>query len=301
MVLKFLTHQFESGSSYSTINTHRAALSQILGPNLSEDFRIKRFFQGPRHLRPSHPKYRSTWDPSVVLNYIKKLSSSSFSLQHLTYKTAMILALATGQRVQTLASIDLGNLHIFPERLDIHITKPLKTTHTSQNHTTLVVPSFTEDADICAAKAVLSYLEETKTIRGNIKNLFITFKKLYHPASTQTISRWLKTTLKLSGVDVSLFGAHSTRHASTSSAARKAVHYDNIRLADGWTEKSKMFAIFHNKPLTQNRLDTQRTKFHNLIIVHITIPHIFTFLTYLLLNILQSMYYFIRNKESSDF
>nr|CAH7731455.1 unnamed protein product [Callosobruchus chinensis]CAH7767406.1 unnamed protein product [Callosobruchus chinensis] len=131
-VLKSLTHQFESGCSYSTINTHRAALSQILGPNLSDDFRIKRFFQGLRHLRPSLPKYHSTWDPTVVLNYLKKLSSSPSSLQQLTYKTAMLLALATGQRVQKLASIDLGNLHILPDRLDIHITKQLKTTHTGR-------------------------------------------------------------------------------------------------------------------------------------------------------------------------
>nr|CAI5853777.1 unnamed protein product [Callosobruchus analis] len=162
---------------------------------------------------------------------------------------------SAGQRVQTLASIDVGNLHILPDRLDIHITKQLKTTHTGRNQTTLVIPFFTEDADICPAKYVLSYLEEIKTIRGNIQNLFVTFKKPHHPASTQTISRWLKATLKLSGVDVNLFGAHSTRHASTSSAARKGVHYDNIRLAAGWTEKSKMFAIFYNKPLTHNRLE----------------------------------------------
>nr|CAI5851471.1 unnamed protein product [Callosobruchus analis] len=254
-VLKFLTHQFESGSSYSTINTHRAALSQILGRNLSVDFRIKRFSQGLRHLRRSLPKYRSTWDPSVVLNYLKKLPPSPSSLQQLTYKTAMLLALATGQLVQTLASIDVGNLHILPDRLDIHITKQLKTTHTGQNQTPLVIPFFSEDVDICPAKSVLSYLEETKTIRGNIQNLFVTFKKPHHPASTQTISRWLKATLKLSGVDVNLFGAHSTRHASTSSAARKGVHYDSIRLVAGWTEKSKMFAIFYNKLLTHNRLE----------------------------------------------
>nr|CAI5845264.1 unnamed protein product [Callosobruchus analis] len=90
----------------------------------------------------------------------------------------------------------VGNLRILPNRLDTHITRQLKTTHTGRNQTTLVVPFFTEDADICPAKSVLSYLEETKTIRGNIQDhLFVTFKKSHHPASTQTISRWLKATL----------------------------------------------------------------------------------------------------------
>nr|CAI5845526.1 unnamed protein product [Callosobruchus analis] len=92
--------------------------------------------------------------------------------------------------------------------------------------------------------------KETKTIRGHIQDhLFVTFKKSHHPASTQTISRWLKATLKLSGVDVNLSGAHSTRHAFTSSAAQKGVHYDSIRLAAAWTEKSKMLTTYLSLPI----------------------------------------------------
>nr|CAH7736526.1 unnamed protein product [Callosobruchus chinensis] len=203
-VLKFLTHQLESGLSYSTINTHRSPLSQILGLNLSQDFRIKLIY--------AHPYQNIVLLGTVVLNYIQKLPSSLPPLQQLTYKTTMLLALARGQQVQTLASIDLESLHNFPDRLDIHITKRLKTTHTGRT------------------------------------------QKPYHPASTQTISRWHKTALKLSGIDVNLFGAHSTRHASTSSAQRKGVNYDSIRLAAGWTEKYKTFALPYNKPLTLKKL-----------------------------------------------
>ncbi|KAJ8910995.1 hypothetical protein NQ315_005616 [Exocentrus adspersus] len=86
-------------------------------------------------------------------------------------------------------------------------------------------------------------------MRGSHTSLFITFKKPYHNATSQTISRWLKTILKRSGLDTTKFTAHSTRHASTSAAARKDVPYDTIRLAAGWTKKSSAFATFYNRPV----------------------------------------------------
>lgn len=250
-VLKFLTMQFNKGSSFSSLNSYRAALSQIFGPNLSEDFRIRRFFKGLSSLRPPKPKYNDTWDPIIVLTYIKTMPSI-LTLEQLTLKTAILLALATGQRVQTLAAIELCNIKKFPDRLEIRILKRLKTTNTTKIQPTLILPFFPNDCTICPAKTLLSYIDKTETIRGGIQELFVTFKKPYHAVSTQTISRWLKTILKQSGLDVTAFSAHSTRHASTSAAARKGISYDNIRLAAGWTEKSQTFAKFYNKPLAPN-------------------------------------------------
>ncbi|CAH1986735.1 unnamed protein product [Acanthoscelides obtectus] len=63
-------------------------------------------------LRPPLPKYNNTWDPGIVLNYIKNSYSTNPTLEQLTLKTAMLLALATGQRVQTLASMEVCNIQI---------------------------------------------------------------------------------------------------------------------------------------------------------------------------------------------
>nr|CAH7742688.1 unnamed protein product [Callosobruchus chinensis] len=51
LVLKFLTHHFELGASYGTLNSYRSALDQILDPHLAQDYQIKRFFKGIYNLR----------------------------------------------------------------------------------------------------------------------------------------------------------------------------------------------------------------------------------------------------------
>lgn len=248
-VLRFFTFHFKKGASFSTLNTYRAALGQILSPSLTTDFRIKRFFKGAYSLRPPHAKYNHTWDPSIVLSYVKNLKNDLLSLKDLTMKLALLLALATGQRVQTLASIELDNIVKSENRLEIKITKKLKTSGKGKIQPTLLLPYYTPDENICPAGTLLVYLRKTEKLRNECKSLFITYQKPFHMATTQTIARWIKAMLKKSGLNTDQFTAHSTRHASTSAAARKGVSYDDIRLAAGWTKKSSTFANFYNRPV----------------------------------------------------
>ncbi|KYM99018.1 hypothetical protein ALC62_10253 [Cyphomyrmex costatus] len=46
-----------------------------------------------------------------------------------------------------------------------------------------------------------------------------------------------------------LFSAHSTRHASTSLAARKGLSLDLIKRAAGWSGDSQIFARFYNRTI----------------------------------------------------
>ena len=105
---------------------------------------------------------------------------------------------------------------------------------------------------MCPAAALDSYLEVTKTIRAESEEkLIITHKKPYHAASSQTIACWIKDILKESGIDTSKFTARSTRHASTSAAARSGTNIEVIRKTADWTEKSKVFAQFYNRPIVE--------------------------------------------------
>ena len=58
--------------------------------------------------------------------------------------------------------------------------------------------------------------------------------------------------LKESGVDTSIFSAHSTRHASTSKVNNKGVSVDVIKKTAGWSEKSRVFAEFYNQTIVSN-------------------------------------------------
>lgn len=59
--------------------------------------------------RPALPRYKQIWDVSVVLQYAKSLSDNTqLSLQDLTLKITMLLALVTGQRCQTIQLLTLN-------------------------------------------------------------------------------------------------------------------------------------------------------------------------------------------------
>ncbi|XP_050293054.1 uncharacterized protein LOC126733719 isoform X1 [Anthonomus grandis grandis] len=250
-ILKFFTTQFKNGATYTSLNSFRAALTQILGPELTSDFRIKRFFTGVHSLRPTAPRYNYTGNPCIVLTYVKSMSNETLSLQDLTYKLAILIALATGQRVQTLANIEVENIIIDENKVEVKIPKKLKTSAKGRIRPTLLLPFFNQDKKICLARTLIEYLNKTKNLRQTSKNLFITVKKPHRLVTSQTISRWLKVILKKSGLDTNKFTAHSTRHAATSADARKGVSYDSIRLAAGWSEKSSVFANHYNRPLLQ--------------------------------------------------
>ena len=79
--------------------------------------------------------------------------------------------------------------------------------------------------------------------------LLISFMKPYRKVSTDTIARWIKTVLRLAGIDTSIFKAHSTRSASTSAATKLGVPLHDMSTA-GWSSNST-FGKFYNKDVVQ--------------------------------------------------
>ncbi|XP_045446325.1 uncharacterized protein LOC123654470 [Melitaea cinxia] len=227
-VITFLTSQFYNGSSYGTINTHRSALSLFLGNHVGSDERIKRLLKGIFKQKPCRPKYITTWNPQVVLDYISQwVPNKTLSLERLTKKVTVLLALCTAHRVQTLSLIKIENIIKSSDGIKILITDLIKTSSAGKEQPHLYLPFFKENPNICPAMALEDYMYITKDLRPpNTKTLLITYKKPYRKASSQTISRWIKQTLAEGGVDVGVFSAHSTRHASTSAAASAGVCID---------------------------------------------------------------------------
>lgn len=258
-ILKFLTDQFQEGASYGTLNSFRSALSLIIGKDRCNCDSITRFFKGVFKMKPCFPKYSFTWDPNIVLEYLANIyPNDSITLEMLTKKLVTLLALSTGQRVQTLSVIDVNC--IFPQNTYVAITihEMIKTSMHNRRNPRLVIPYYVNEA-ICPAKALTSYMERTSQYRNlpNTDKLFITIKKPIHNASSQSLSRWIKQTMSQSGLDVTMFTAHSTRHASTSAANRSGVSIDLIKRTAGWTGNSLCFAKFYNQPL----FDSEDTSF----------------------------------------
>ncbi|RVE41150.1 hypothetical protein evm_014200, partial [Chilo suppressalis] len=68
-IVSLLTKKIEEGSSYSTFNTHRSALSVILGHNIAINNNINRILKGVFRLTPPKPKYNTTWERGIAIPF----------------------------------------------------------------------------------------------------------------------------------------------------------------------------------------------------------------------------------------
>lgn len=251
MIIDFLTQIYNEGGQYGTINSHRSAISLIIG-SISDDDRLSRFCKGVYKLRPPQPKYNTTWDASIVLNHLSLMSpNEKLSLEELSKKCITLLALVTAHRVQTLSKITVDQIVTVDNAIVIKIPEHIKTSKVGVKQPSLHLPLFSEHPEICPAKTLTTYIDRTKNLRKS-NNLFISFRKPYNCVCSQTLSRWIKSTLKDSGIDVSIFSSHSTRHASTSMAHKLGVSLDVIRQTAGWSGNSTTFAKFYNRPILSN-------------------------------------------------
>ena len=238
-VLDFLTNMFTSGESYSAINSARSALSAILcndnGLTIGKFNSVKRFMKGVFERRPPTPRYDSIWDANLVLDFLKTFPDfSELSLRMLTYKLIMLLALASAQRAQTLHAIDISCIKFYDGLVEIPIYSLLKQTTVRNRKFSMKLKAY-HDRSLCAVSALRCYLERTKTIRKNEKQLFISFLKPHKKVAKATISRWLKKVLADAGIDVSKFRAHSTRAASVSKFKKDNVNINDILKTAGWS------------------------------------------------------------------
>ncbi|XP_063912268.1 uncharacterized protein LOC135129117 [Zophobas morio] len=95
---------------YGTFNSHRSALALTLNYDIGADPLAKRFMKGISQLRPSERKYRFTWDPQIVLDYLGNFFTDNLTLKQLSQKLATLLLLTTGHRTQSIHLIRLSNI-----------------------------------------------------------------------------------------------------------------------------------------------------------------------------------------------
>ena len=250
LAIEFLTSMFDSGLSYSSINSARSAISQFSclidsSHQFGKHPLTTRFMRGVYRLRPPLPKYNTTWDVGPVLRHLESLDCSD--LKTLTHKCVMLIALTTGQRVQTINSLDLNFMTLSPGKVCFAIREVLKTSKPGSSFSLETNKYSVAETNICPFACLMEYLDATKPLRTSNK-LFVSYLKPHRPVSAQTISRWLTNVLNRSGVDTS-YGSHSVRHASTSKAASLNVHVDIILRMAGWSSE-RTFACFYRRKIT---------------------------------------------------
>lgn len=247
--------QFEAGKQYRTINTIRSAISmthaEVDGVRVGQHPLVSRLLKGVFNSRPPAPRYTCTWDVGVVLTYLENSPENrDLTLQALTHKVAMLMALSNADRCSDLAALDLN--HRTYQTNGVKFTIPgLTKSRRNGPPIEAFYPSFQGSPKLCPVRALKEYEEQSQEFRkhGTAKPLFISVRKPYAPVKPCTIGKWLKRVMADSGIDTSVFSAHSTRGAATSKAKVAGVSTADILKAANWSSEST-FGRFYHRPIT---------------------------------------------------
>ena len=115
--------------------------------------------------------------------------------------------------------------------------------------------AYKENIKLCLLNCLLSYLERQKLlVNDDVIELVISNGKLHRPVGSDTLSRWVKDELKLSGTDIKIFTAHSCRSASVSNPKANGMGINEIMKRGCWKSDST-FKSFYDKDIINNNSD----------------------------------------------
>jgi len=248
-VINFLQQLYTSGGGYSLINTACSAISTFLnmaGFPLKSTNLLSKFKRGVFNDRPSLPRYTSTWDPQVVLNYFTQLSGC-IDLNYISAKCATLLALTSCSRISTIHSIRISDLKFSGTKLTIKIGQLQKQSRPGFHQSAIELERYC-DATTCVVQTLelyLSLVQSRRATDSHLESLFLTTTKPYKNASKDTIARWIKQTLHKAGIP-DIYKAHSTRSAAVSKLAKIGTDVSIILKKAGWSS-SNTFHKFYNR------------------------------------------------------
>lgn len=256
-IISFLAQLFDQGLSYSAVNSAKSAIVTVISTctdstTLSSSVVLQKFMRGVFASRPALPKLQCTWDVSQVLHFLEKLSPpKTLTLLWLSRKLATLLSLLSGHRGQSIHLLDLQDIVCEDTQLIIRFSSCLKQTRPGSHTAEIILPAYNK-IGLCVVRTYQEYTKRTRPFRtGDVSRLFLSSTRPHKPVSRDTISNWIKQSLRAAGVDMHAFGAHSTRSAATSAALVAKVPLATILKTAGWANDS-VFRKFYNKPIVRS-------------------------------------------------
>lgn len=182
-----------------------------------------RVLKGMFNVRPTKSRYSHMWDPDTVLSHLaEQFPHRELTLKMLTFKLVMLLSLISCQRVQTLSTIKVQDIHKEGDGFYILYSEVLKHSKVGKALGILHIDRFYANKRVCLAFCLKEYLARTRKLRKKDRSgkpcgkLILSYEGPYAAVGSQTIARYIRQTLNMSGINTKIFTAHSTRGASTS-------------------------------------------------------------------------------------
>ena len=115
---------------------------------------VARFLRGVFNNRSPAPKYTATWDTDIVLKHLERgPDNQDLSLQQLTHKLALILALANADKCLDLAAMDINRQYQHADGVQFVITALTKT-RWSGPALDVFYPAFPDSPRLCPVRAL---------------------------------------------------------------------------------------------------------------------------------------------------
>ena len=111
---------------------------------------------------------------------------------------------------------DVNYIQELPSIYKITMNEKLKQAKSGKHLQPIDLIAFQDDKKICVVEHLKEYLQKTQPNRMGHSQLLLSYIKPYKPVCKDTVARWIKLVLKLAGIDVEKYTAHSSRAASTS-------------------------------------------------------------------------------------
>ena len=168
----------------------------------------------------------------------------------LTTNVTMLLCLLTGQRCQTVRTFDMRYIQKFPDKFRVAVRELFKHFKQGKHQEPFTFPAFCYDKPLRIVEYLSAYISKPEKLRGTNDN------KPHKPVSKSTVARWIKSVLCESGINVSLFSAHSSTSASTSFTKQSRLNLTEIMKSAGWSN-ARTFSAFFEKPILTESFGTK--------------------------------------------
>ena len=251
--LNFLAEGYERNLKWGTLRSYVPALHKYM--KYVDIFQVRRLLKGVFNLRPPVARYTRVWDVNLVLHYLCAMETQTF--MDLTMKLATLLMILSGNRVNMLTHFDVIHLTLTPEECTFTFGHVLKTTRPNFNTKPMTFRAYPHCPQLCPVSTVWQYLEVRNTLTDDTQ-FFISTKPnrgIHKGVSSDTIARWVKDMLGLSGIDSGKYTAHSCRAASTSSALFRGISLKTIIQSASWSNVSTFKKHYFKEITSVYKLD----------------------------------------------
>ena len=242
-----------NGCLYGGLCAAPSALSSIVTikgyTKLSEHPFISRCLKCIYNRYPPLPKYTTIWDISLVLDYYNSIEKNDkLQFKDLVKKTVMLFMILGACRKQALFTT-VENIVTKENKIVLLPNKTLKHSNTHRPLEPLIYQGYPLNEQLCILNAVQYYLGMRENlVDANTKEFIITYGKLHKPASSDTISRWIKDEVGMADINTNIYKPHNCRSASTSKARDNGVSITDILKRDCWKSQNT-FTKFYFKDI----------------------------------------------------